>query len=497
MTTNFYKKLLIAASVLLSASVYAAEQPNIVIILADDMGYGDIGAYNKNSKVPTPNLDKLAAQGMRFDDAHTASSVCTPSRYGLLTGRYAWRSKLKKGVTWGYSPLLIEPQLKTLPDHLQDNGYYTAMIGKWHLGLGVNEANFFAPTAEGDAKAKAKFRGLKPGPNEVGFDYFYGIPASLDMQPYVYIENGYPLSTFAGKPIAKSEARRKGGEGFWRAGHIGDDFVHADVLPHLTEKTLAFLQEQQNSEKPFFLYFPLTAPHTPWLPTEKFQGTSGAGHYGDFSVQVDHVVGQVVDKLQAIGKANNTIVIYTSDNGAHWTANDIKKFGHLANGDLRGQKADIHEAGHRVPLIIKWPGRLKANGSSDKQIVLTDLFATIADLLHSPLSTTDKAFMGADSVSFADALLANDSLPRQAPMIHHSVDGMFAIRVGNWKLIEGLGSGGFTPPRRVTSSDGVDYQLYNLQEDPAERHNLAKENPKLVADLLAQLNAARQASFTR
>lgn len=477
------------------STAQSKEHPNIVVILADDMGYGDIQAYNSNSQIPTPNLNQMAARGMRFTDAHTSSAVCTPSRYSILTGRYAWRSSLKKGVTFGYAPLIIDTNLSTLPSMLKKNGYQTAAIGKWHLGLGSNKAENKQLIAKAMNQASSEVGRLSPGPNEVGFDYFYGISASLDMPPYIYIENGRPHSPLSGKKIQESVHKRKGGEGYWRKGDIGDDFKHEDVLPHITDRALSYIAQQKKSDKPFFLYFSLTAPHTPWLATETFRGASKAGHYGDFAVQVDHVVGQVNSKLENMGLLDSTIVIYTSDNGAHWYQSDIENFTHRANAGWRGQKADIHEAGHRVPFIVQWPEAIEKNSVSNKQVVLTDLYATVADIIGQRLGNSDREMNGADSISFKSALFGQSTLlDRQAPLIHHSLDGMFAIRVGDWKLVEGLGSGGFTQPKRISDKG---FQLYNLKTDPQESINLAEKYPERVAELLNLLNEARNRAHTR
>ncbi len=480
-------------------TVCAAQQPNIIIILADDMGYGDIQAYNDKSKVFTPNINKLAEAGVRFNDVHTASSVCTPSRYSLLTGRYAWRSRLKSGVTWGYSPLLIESQLLTLPAMLQSKGYHTAAIGKWHLGMGESEADYFGSSADTTKNVGDVFSRLSPGPNEVGFDYFYGVPASLDMKPYLYVENGRPYSPLTGKLIDASYSKRVGGQGFWRKGLIAEDFVHENVLPNITTKALSYIDKQANNKaKPFFLYFALTAPHTPWLATKEFRGKSKAGHYGDFAMQVDDVVGKINSKLEDKGLKEDTLIIFTSDNGAHWVPEDIAEFSHLANGNLRGQKADIHEGGHRVPFIARWPNNIPKNIQTNKQVVLTDLFATFSDIVGYSLPKEFKENQAADSVSFLQSLLGQTKTEqRDVPLIHHSLDGMFAIRKGDWKLIEGQGSGGFTLPARINEKGEVNYQLYNLKDDPQEQHNLANTMPERVRKLLIHLNSARDFSSTR
>lgn len=473
------------------------QKPNVIVILADDMGFGDITAYNEESAIPTPNLDDMAQEGIRFSNAHTPSAVCTPTRYSLLTGRYAWRSSLKSGVLWGYSPLLIETDRETIPSMLKQNGYHTAGIGKWHLGIGESEPDYYL---EDDAKGKNSgddFGRLRPGPNEVGFDYFFGIPASLDMKPYLYIENGKPLSPLYGSLVDASKQRRIGGEGFWRKGQIAEGFVHQDVLPTITDKAKDYIKSRSAAKdgKPFFLYFPLTAPHTPWLPSDEFIGKSKAGYYGDFAVQVDDVVGQIKATLKETGMDKNTLLVFTSDNGAHWTESDIKKYKHLANGSLRGQKADIYEGGHRVPLIVTWPDNIPKNIKTEVPTTLTDLMATFAAIVGVTLENDE----GPDSFNLLPTLL-NKPSDQQArgPMIHHSYDGMFAIRDGDWKLIDGLGSGGFTSPVRGKAEKGEpNVQLYNLKDDPLESHDVASVNPKIVKELLAKLNIIRESGSSR
>ena len=454
-------------------------KPNIVLIFADDTGYGDLQTYNTESKIPTPNLNALAAQGMSFTDAHTSSAVCTPSRYSLLTGRYAWRTRLKQGVLNGNSPLLIDTARETLPSLLKRAGYHTMMVGKWHLGIG-----------EGTRKDKTNYdKPLSHGPNAIGFDYFYGIPASLDFEPYVLIENEQLATPLLGATTERQTHKRKGGKGFWRNGRIGEGFVHEDILPNLADKAVAKIKTAAKADDPFFLYLPLPSPHTPWLPTEKFIGTSKAGAYGDFSAQTDHVVGQVLAALKNAGIEENTLVIYSSDNGAHWLPSDIEKFGHLANGSWRGQKGDIHEAGHRVPLIIKWPGKVPEKSTSDARIVLNDILPTLATFTNiAPAADT-----APDSVDFSQVLLADKHYTHdRSPIIHHSFRGRFAIRIGDWKLIEGIGSGGMTPPQNVTPEPGQSpYELYNLAQDPAETNNLADKQPQRVKQMLTALNGIR------
>ena len=447
--------------------------PNIIFIMADDMGYGDPGCYNSESKIPTPHMDQLARQGLRMTDAHSPSAVCSPTRYGVLTGRYCWRTQLKSGVLRGYSPALIDTERVTLASLLKQQGYNTGGVGKWHLGLGTAQKTDYS-------------RPLVPGPNSYGFDYFFGIPASLDMEPYVFVENTRVLQRPTSR-IAASKKRRDGGAGFWRAGPIAPRFRHIDVLPRITEQMLAFLrrQAQGSSEKPFFLYFPLSAPHTPWLPTAEFKGQSGAGPYGDFTVQVDWCVGQVMQALDELKLSGNTLLIVTSDNGAHWTQSDIARYQHRANRHLRGQKADIWEGGHRVPFIARWPGRIQPGTTSDETVCHTDLLATCAAIIGAELP--DDA--GEDSYNILPELLGEKrNRPIRKALVHHSVNGTFAIRQGDWKLIVGRGSGGFTPPRVIKPKPGEpEGQLYNLADDPAERKNLYQKRPEVVARLTALL----------
>jgi arylsulfatase A-like enzyme len=453
---------------------------NIILILADDLGYGDLGAYNPSSKIPTPHLNQLAAQGMRFTDAHSPSSVCTPTRYGLLTGRYAWRTKLKQGVLDGYSPFLIEKDRVTLASLLRRQGYRTAGVGKWHLGLG-------------DAERTDYSQPLRPGPNAAGFDEFFGIPASLDMPPYLFFENERVVEAPSAS-IAASEMRRKGGGGFWRAGAIAPTFKHEAVLPALTEKAVAFI-EQQSAENPFFLYLPLTAPHTPWMPTAEFRGRTGVDYYGDFTAQVDDTAGRVLKALDESGLAGNTLVVFTSDNGAHWLPEDVAKWGHRANGNLRGQKADIWEGGHRIPLIVRWPGNIKTGSRSDQLVCLTDLMATIAALTGTALLED----AGEDSLDFSSVLLGRKpGTPLRDTIVHHSADGTFAVRQGQWKLAMALGSRGFSLPKDLVPKAGeAEGQLYNLRDDPQEQHNLWLREPKMVARLKALLEKLKADGHSR
>ncbi len=473
----------VAALLILSshatAQAPAAARPNIVLILCDDLGQGDLGCYNAASKTPTPHMDALAKQGMRFTDMHTPSSVCTPTRYGLLTGRYCWRSKLKSGVLGGYSPALIEADRLTLPAMLQKAGYRTGGFGKWHLGLGSNpKVDFAAP--------------FKPSPLDFGFDEYFGIPASLDMDPYVWIANDRAEKEPTGT-IGNSKHRREGGGGFWRGGGIAPGFKHIDVLPRITEKAIDYIDrcakanEGDAAAKPFFAYVPLTSPHTPWMPTDEWMKTSKVGYYGAFVSMTDDAIGRIVAALERNKISHNTLVIVTSDNGSHWPVDDVHQWDHKANGDWRGQKSDVHEGGHRVPFIVRWPGKVKAGSVSGQTGCLTDMIATLAQVAGRKLP----AGAGEDSFDLSPALLGTDGgKPIRPAVVHHSGSGLFAIRSGEWKLIMGLGTGGFTKPANVKAKEGDPAgQLYNLATDPGETKNVYKENPDVVkrlGDLLEQ-----------
>lgn len=455
--------------------------PNIVLILADDMGIGDLGAYNPETRTSTPNLDRMAAQGLRFTDVHSPSAVCTPTRYGLLTGRYAWRTSLKSGVLWGYSPCLIEQRRSTLASMLKRAGYNTSGIGKWHLGLGVNEETDYSQP-------------LEPGPGAFGFDYYYGIPASLDMDPYLYFENDRVVE-FPSEEIAGSGHRREGGSGFWRGGSIAPGFRHQEVLQTITDRAVARLREMSLEREPFFLYFALTAPHTPWLPLEKFQGRSGAGYYGDFCVQVDDCVGQVLQAVDEYAGGEDTLVIFTSDNGAHWPVSDIEEYDHHANLGYRGQKADIFEGGHRVPFLTWWPKKIEPGESCGEMICLTDLYATLASLVGQRLGEDEAE----DSFNFFPLLEGElFETPIRESIVHHSLQGLFSLRKGHWKLVDGLGSGGFTQPVIVhPEPGGPQGQLYNLEEDSSETNNLWIKHPEIVEELRGLLEDVKNRGRSR
>jgi arylsulfatase A-like enzyme len=464
-------------------------KPNILYILADDLGYGDVRCLNPRGKIPTPNLDRLAAAGMIFTDAHSSSAVCTPTRYGLLTGRYNWRSRLKNGVQGGLSPPLIEPGRLTVPTFLQRNGYHTACIGKWHLGMDWPRRPDTPPFDDGIEKGPEGWRvnfsqPIARGPNSVGFDYFFGIAASLDMVPYTFIENDRVTdipSRDNAFPMMHGRTNR-----LTRRGPAAAGFEAAGVLPALTRKAVEYIERRAadaRSGRPFFLYLPLNAPHTPIVPTKEWQDRSGLNPYADFVMQTDAGVGTVLDTLERLGLAINTLVIFASDNGCSPEAKfeELLASGHHPSARFRGAKADIFEGGHRVPFLVRWPGHVKASSTSDQLICLNDLFATCADILGQKLP--DDA--AEDSVSILPALEGRVHTPLREALVHHSINGSFAIRQGQWKLELCPDSGGWSAPRPGSAAamglPGV--QLYDLSRDVGETNNVQAAHPEVVARL--------------
>ncbi len=446
--------------------------PNIVYILADDMGYGDVSALNPRSGIRTPHLDRLAAGGLICRDAHASSAVCTPSRYSILTGRYNWRSVLKQGVTDGESKSIVEPGRMTVASFLRQHGYSTACVGKWHLGW------TWPRVAEGDA---IDFTApITMGPTDFGFDTYFGIPASLDMPPYVYVENDRPTAT-PDRTIAGNDDKL-----LFREGPIAPDFQPETVLPTFEQKAVEFIDQQQ-SGKPFFLYLSLNAPHTPILPTIEFRGKSGTNEYGDFCLQVDAVVGRVMEALERNDLADNTILIFTSDNGCSPQADfdELAAVGHQPSYVFRGHKADIYEGGHRIPLIVRWPETITAGSVSDQTVCLSDLLATCADIVGEDLP----ADTGEDSVSNLPIWRGEpDDVPLRETTVHTSINGSLSIRKGKWKLEMCPGSGGWSFPRPGPETDGLPpCQLYDLDADVAETTNLIDLHPKVAAELKEKL----------
>ncbi len=464
----------------------ASDRPNIVYILADDLGYGDVGCLNPDGKILTPNIDRLAEQGMVFTDAHSSSAVCTPTRYGILTGRYNWRSRLKNGVLGGFSPPLIERDRLTVAAFLDANGYNTACVGKWHLGFNWQLKDGGVADDKGSYGALYErawdvdySRPILNGPLSVGFDYFFGISASLDMPPYVFIEDDQATEI-------PSTTKK-----FLREGPAGERFEGVDVLPQITQKTVEFISANAAASKagqPFFVYMPLNSPHTPILPSPEWQGRSGLNAYADFVMQTDDTVGRVMAALERSGVVENTLIIFTSDNGCSPQANyaELAAKGHDPSHVFRGHKADIFEGGHRIPFIASWPARVKVGTTSQQLICLTDLFATTAEILGEPVPP-DAAV---DSVSILPALEGRDHGPLREAVVHHSINGSFSIRQGRWKLELCPDSGGWSEPRPNSGAAKKlpATQLYDLTVDIGETNNLQAEHPDVVEQMTKLLD---------
>ncbi|MGD2174117.1 MAG: arylsulfatase [Candidatus Brocadiaceae bacterium] len=470
----------------------AAGHPNIVWIMADDMGYGDPACYNPDSKIPTPNMDRLAAEGVRFTDAHSVSAVCTPSRYGVITGRYCWRTDLERGVLGGFGLPLIEPNRTTVADLLRSRGYATACVGKWHLGLGWTlKDGDTGPWSQwaNDDKLGNGFNvdftvPIGGGPSELGFDYFFGIAGSLDMQPYCFIENDRTVG-IPSLPKEPCNAQQ-------RAGPMVPGWDDALVDTTFAEKATSWLERQaaERPEQPFFLYLVTSAPHRPCVPPAWARGASRAGPRGDMVALFDWVVGQVMDALERAGVADDTLLFVTSDNGAQPADVDGNTYGHKSCGDWRGFKADIWEGGHREPFIVRWPGHIAPGTTCEETVGLCDLMATCGAMLGSDLPEG----AGPDSHNMLPALLAEEREgPIREALVHHSWAGYFSLRRGPWKIIYGLGSGGFSEPRsREPRPEDPSGQLYHMGEDPGETNNLWKAKPEVVAELTEILNHYRE-----
>lgn len=479
--SNLKNLILLSAFLFICSSGQGFSQshqaPNIVYILADDMGIGDASSFNAASKIKTANIDRLANNGIKFTDAHTSSAVCTPTRYGILTGRYNWRSTLKSGVLGGYSPPLINMDRLTVGKLLESAGYHTGFIGKWHLGWDWTFEKEYENINNLNTILEVDYtQPIKNGPNQVGFTYAYGFSSSLDIPPYVYIENDR-VTALPDKTTVNVDDK-----GFWREGPTGADFEHVQVLSNLTQKAINYIDEQAEKEKPFFLYFALPAPHTPILPTTEFMGKSNTNMYGDFVLQVDDLVGKITAELERKGILDNTLLIFTSDNGCSPKANfaELARVRHDPSNGFRGHKADIYEGGHRVPFIVHWPEKISGGKTSEQTICTTDFMATVADILNKKLPDT----AAEDSFSFLKVLNGDTNSEVRPSVIHHSIEGRFAIRKNNWKLIAWPGSGGWTAPRSAKELSGLpDMQLFDLSKDPAEQVNLINDYPEIALNL--------------
>lgn len=514
----FIPKALIPLA-LSSSLAHAETQPNVVLIFADDLGYGDLGCYGA-TKLKTPNIDKLAADGRKFTDAHSASAVCTPSRFGLLTGEYPFRANNGKGI-WGpaaiTSPLLIPPDTLTIADVFKNSGYDTAAFGKWHLGFGKGTNKWEAP--------------LRPGPQDLGFNYYFGMPVVNSAPPYVYVENDRIVGSNPDDPIQylgrnaigttpitplKPEESQRSPNAFSGAKKAHLLFNDYEVGTKLTEKATAWIKARK--DKPFFCYFSTTNIHHPFTPAKRFQGSSESGVYGDFVHELDWIVGELVKTLEEKGVADNTLIIFTSDNGGMFNLGGraAAKLGHKINGDLLGSKFGIWEGGHRVPFIAKWPREIKAGTISDQLTISVDLLSTFAALTGQTLENKR------DSINMLPALTGNPKKALRTEMfITPNKPTHMAYRKGKWMFIPAKGSGGFrgskpgqhawggpSVAKLVDSpnSDIVDgklkkdappAQLYDLEADPKQTKNLYHDYPKIVKEMAAILHTARPQNAPR
>lgn len=435
------------------------QSPNIVLILCDDLGYGDVHCMAPTTcQIATPGIDRIADQGMIFSDAHSGSSVCTPTRYGLLTGRYSWRSRLQNGVAEGFKPCLIAEDRPTVGSFLQSHGYHSGLVGKWHLDFQYLNPDTKVAYVKGGAKLPPVNALIPDGPLDRGFDFFHGFHHAREMEAVV--ENRSVIEH--------------------------DETVN--MLPRLIDQSVAYLDRRKDSKQPFFLYVPFGSPHTPIVPTKEWKGRSGMGAYADFVMQTDDGVNQILNAIERNGFESNTLVIFTSDNGCSRAAKigALAKQNHPVSGPLRGSKADLWDGGHRVPFVAKWPGRIKPKTTNDQLICLVDFFATVADVIGKELPPGSCE----DSMSFLAALEGEPVVSQRTGIVHHSLTGHFGYRTKNWKLLLARGSGGWSSPKEQQVPVGtVEGQLYKITDDIAEANNLYESKSDVAKRLLSLLEA--------
>lgn len=470
------RKILFTVFVILYTNIQAQQSnPNIIFILADDLGIGDVSSFNPNSKIKTSNIERMAINGLRFSNAHSGSSVCTPSRYGILTGRYAWRTRLKSNVLVPYDSSLIEPDRTTMASMLKKQGYQTAAFGKWHLGWKWNTMDGGKPIDNQKTNNLDYTRAISGGPLEVGFDYFFGLDAP-NYPPYTYIENNkvidIPAVFYARQPYRDC-----------RPGTGVQDWKLETIQETIASRSVKYIKSASGSGKPFFMYLALTAPHTPIAPSKIFQGTSNLNSYADFVKEMDQVVGEILNALEENGIINNTLVVFTSDNGCSPEANFsfLAAQGHKPSMEFRGQKADLYEGGHRVPLLVQWPNKIKGGSLIDQIVCLNDFMATFASISGYHLSDHEAE----DSYNLFPLLLKPDySKKIRKAIVHHSYYGDFAIRKGKWKLLLTPSSGGWSyPSKKEVDQQLPPMQLYDLEKDPSEKINLYSNNRKKARQL--------------
>jgi len=492
-------------SVLLAAEPTTARlnpaRPNIVILYADDMGFGDVAVQNAASKIPTPNLDRLAGQGTRFTDAHSSSGICTPSRYALLHGRYHWRKF--HGIVNSFDQPILDDERTTLPEMLKTKGYKTACIGKWHLGWDWDAIKKpGAAPIKGAGRGQGGFapsdfdwnRSIPGGPLSHGFDYYFGDDVP-NFPPYAWFENDRVIT----EPTVPLKTPKQTAEGSWEArlGPSVEDWDFWAVMPKLTEKTVEWIGQQKQNE-PFFLYFPFTSPHAPIVPTEEFVGKSKAGGFGDFVTQTDDTVGQVLQALKDGGFAENTLVIFTADNGPeHYAYDRIKNFEHRSMGPLRGVKRDIWEGGHRVPFIVRWPGMVAPGKINDGLLSQIDVYSTIATIVAADIP----AESGEDSFNQL-TFIKGESASARDTVVHNTNANGYALRHGDWVLIAARTGGVSKVPEWFDQASGyskntLSGELYNLRDDLSQHHNLYAEQPEKVQELSVRLQQIRDQGQVR
>lgn len=468
-----------------------SKKPNVIIIFTDDLGYGDVSAMDPNGKIQTTHIDKLAREGLTFTDFHSASALCTPSRYSLLTGRYNWRSRLKAAVLPGHSSHLIEDGRETIASMLQKQGYRTAAVGKWHLGMDwATRGDYRLPDVYWGEGTETDLitdgidfsQPIKNGPNAKGFDYFYGMPASLDQPPFVHIENDRAITKPEEMIGVKNLARHDASQMFEvEYGPAEKDYDPQKIVPEMDEKVLDLVREYADKDEPFFIYYPTPAVHGPIVPSEEYKNTSGLNEYADFVLQVDGMVGRLDKLLEEKGIKDNTILIFTSDNGCSPVADFDALYakGHNPNSVYRGCKGDIYEGGHRLPFIVRWPGHIAPGERTAELASHLDLFATLAEIVGAAYDDSTAE----DSISMLPIWLGGKG-QRQA-LIHHSASGTYSIRKGAWKMVFASGSGGFADMYEQAAAGGEHaYQLFNMEADFTERRNLCGKQPAIEQELL-------------
>jgi arylsulfatase A len=487
-----FRRTLLLFCVAMVASGDAAEKlPNIVVILADDFGVGDIQAHYPENKIATPHLDRLVQEGMSFVDAHSPSAVCSPTRYGLLTGRYAWRTRLQEWVVAAYEPPLIAPDRLTLPEYLRRAGYHTSAVGKWHLGwdwLGPQPAQM-VEARNGQKNLEWDFSGQVPGgPTDRGFDDFFGVDLP-NLPPFTFIRNKQvsPLPTERYvNDLSVQDFMPQGFEGC----PVAPGWKLDQILPEITREAVIRVHELARQDKPFFLYFSQTSPHEPVSPSADFRGRSGINPVADFVMETDWSAGQVLQAIEDAGIADDTIVIFTADNGhSHYTGwQGLIAAGHRPSGEFRGHKGDIWEGGHRVPLVLRWPGHVAAGSRSEHLVSLTDVFATCVEVTGGELTPQGAE----DSISFLPAALGARDLPQRLPLVSHSNHGEFACREGNWKIV-------FRNRGVLEKSRGQSriVELYDLGTDVGETTDVAATHPERVQQMSERLAAMIAAGATR